>query len=80
MFMKQEQIEMGFFGNHHTRPTVRRNRRLRRAHWWFRQMRQVVECALARHTAPMPRPEQIHLALPNGRPSCEPRPLLGELN
>ena len=40
----------------------RRQRRMQRAHWWFEQMRHVVDRAFD-HTARKARPEQIYLGL-----------------
>ena len=41
--------------------SLRRQRRLTRAQYWFRQMRQVVDCAIDWDPAPEPRPEQLRL-------------------
>lgn len=59
----RQQMEIGFTRGCSFQPTVRRQRRLSRARWWFNQMRQVVNDALQRQPAPAPRPEQIYLSL-----------------
>jgi hypothetical protein len=46
---------------------TQRTRRQSRAHWWFAQMRAVVDRAFDWNTAPAPRPEQVHLALSTSR-------------
>jgi hypothetical protein len=57
------QMELSFEQSSLLRIQVARQRRLRRAHWWFEQMRQVVDRALDR-TADLPaRPEQVYLQL-----------------
>ncbi len=40
---------------------LRRQRRVSRAQYWFRQMRQVVDCAMDWEPSPAPRPEQLAL-------------------
>jgi hypothetical protein len=40
-----------------------RNNRMKRARWWFTQMRRVVELALPPQTITSPRPEQTYLRL-----------------
>ncbi len=42
---------------------LRRQRRLQRAHWWFEQMRQVVDRALDRRPVPPAPPEQVYFPL-----------------
>lgn len=58
-----EQMELG------TRNQIRNNfrnlrpDRLKRAHWWFTQMRRVVDLALPPQPMASPRPEQTYLHL-----------------
>ncbi len=59
--MMNEQMELGFDGANRCPRVVQRERRLNRAHWWFDQMRQVVERAIDWEPAPRFRPEQIWL-------------------
>jgi len=40
-------------------PSANQGPSFRRAQWWFRKMRQVVDSALDWQPAPPPRPEQI---------------------
>ncbi len=59
------QLELGFAGRR-SRGTARQ-RRVRRAQWWFTQMRRVVDRAVAwPSTVPAP-PEQVSLALAGRR-------------
>jgi hypothetical protein len=43
--MKKQQMELGFDSSVFRQPAMRGQRRLGRAHWWFSQMRQVIERA-----------------------------------
>jgi hypothetical protein len=64
------QIEIEFVRAGGCRPSVRGQRRMSRARWWFNQMRQVVNNAANRASEPAPRPEQTYLSLgqvPNWR-------------
>ena len=54
-----------------SRPRIHRVRRQRRAHWWFQQMRQMVERALDHEAAVPPRSEQIYFSLPRRQVACE---------
>ena len=54
--MYDAQLEMSF-GSRAGRLT-RRQRRLTRAQWWFRHMREIVDRAIEWQPAPRPRPEQ----------------------
>ena len=58
------QLELTFdqINANRQRPTSRRQRSLRRAQWWFDQMRAVVDRALDRKPA-QGRPEQIYFSL-----------------
>jgi len=69
--MKKEQIEMSLENRPRLRPAIGRQRRLRRAHWWFQQMREVVDRALDRDPAPPARPEQIYFSLQRSQPDSE---------
>ncbi len=57
------QLELSLQQTPCSRPAARRQRRLQRAHWWFTQMRQVVDRALDHNLAHPTQPEQIHLGL-----------------
>ena len=59
MSMYDAQLEMSF--SQRNGPSNARQRRLSRAQWWFRRMRQIVDRA-AEWQAPQPRPEQMLLA------------------
>jgi hypothetical protein len=59
----RQQLEISFAGACTFRPVVRRQKRLTRARWWFRQMRSVVNQARDWAPAPEPRPEQTYLGL-----------------
>jgi hypothetical protein len=57
--MMTQQMELGFGGAKRCPSLNRRQRRLRRADWWFEQMREVVDRAFDWKSAPPARPEQI---------------------
>jgi hypothetical protein len=60
------QMELGFAGRRAGRRSEahhRRQRRAQRAHWWFQQMRRVVDRARDWQSAPPARPEQVYLSL-----------------
>ncbi len=57
------QLELTFDQNRSFRSRSHRQRRIRRAQWWFEQMRQVVDRALDRRPGPIPPPEQIYMTL-----------------
>jgi hypothetical protein len=57
----KEQMELGLAGANRCPRAARRERRLNRAHWWFDQMRQVVDRAIDWEPAPRFQPEQIWL-------------------
>ncbi|MFO1476255.1 MAG: hypothetical protein U1F98_06340 [Verrucomicrobiota bacterium] len=60
--MMIEQMELGFGGGaRRCASENRRQRRLRRAQWWFDRMRQAVDRAFDWQPAPPARPEQIWL-------------------
>ena len=63
----KEQIEMSFESARKFRRAPARTRRPSRAHWWFSQMRRVVDQAFDWQSAPSPRPEQTYLGLARGR-------------
>ena len=69
--MQRDQLELSLEGAPSYRPPVHRSYRPRRAHWWFQQMRQIVERALDRNPAPRPRSEQIYFALSRRQMACE---------
>jgi len=60
--MYNGQLEMSFEHARTSRPGTRRQRRLARARWWFRCMRQAVSSATEWQPAPPPRPQQTWLA------------------
>lgn len=58
------QMELGMI--HNLRPGNARQfrlQRIKRAEWWFRKMRQVVDLALPPQAMVAPRPEQTYLRL-----------------
>lgn len=59
--MNKEQLELGFNGT--TIHNEKKQRRLSRAQWWFKQMRRAVDCALDWQPAPNARPDQVHMKL-----------------
>ena len=59
--MTNEQMELGFGGAPQLTGLTRRERRIRRAQWWFAHMRQIVDRALDWEAARPPRPEQTWL-------------------
>jgi hypothetical protein len=67
--MTKSQLELTFESRNRSIRTIPRQRSLRSAHWWFDQMRQVVDRALERRPASAPRPEQIYLSLSSARAS-----------
>jgi len=70
--IKRNQMELGFDGSPRVRPTMRRQRRLTRARWWFQQMRTVVNQAIDWSSAPPARPEQVYMQLRPARTTGEP--------
>ena len=59
-----EQMELGMRNQIRNFRSVNiRNNRLRRARWWFTQMRRVVDLALPPQPLSSPRPEQTYLRL-----------------
>ena len=67
LIMKKTQLEMSFQACNPCRPSRGNQRRPSRAHWWFSQMRQVVDGAFDWKSAPQPRPEQTFFRLASGR-------------
>jgi hypothetical protein len=64
------QLEMGFAGRRvggRAAAWNRRQRRARRAQWWFQQMRQVVDRAMEWQSTPPARHEQVYLTLAGRR-------------
>ncbi len=59
----QRQLELGFAGARAFRLAQRQQRRPSRAHWWFQQMRQVVDQALDWQAVAPGRPEQTWMEL-----------------
>ena len=59
-------MELGLAGANQCPRVARRERRLNQAHWWFDQMRQVVEQAMDWEPAPRFQPEQLGLLGGNG--------------
>ena len=57
--MTNKQMELGFGGERACPSVNRRQRRLRRANWWFERMRQVVDRAFDWRPAPAAAPEQM---------------------
>jgi len=64
--MKQ-QLEITFEGSKPCRRPFRRQQRRQRAHWWFNQMREIVDAAFDWKAAPTARPEQIYFPLEKRR-------------
>ena len=62
--MRTNQLEIRLPQPRVCAPRQARQRRQSRAHWWFEQMRRVVDEAVDRRPAPSSRPEQTHLPLP----------------
>lgn len=61
IMMTQEQMELGLATANKCPRTAQREQRQTRAHWWFGQMRQVVDRAFDWEPAPRFQPEQILL-------------------
>jgi hypothetical protein len=61
-------MELTFDPSRQLEARSRRQRRVQRAHWWFEQMRQIVDRAFD-HTSRRARPEQIYLGLQNDHQS-----------
>jgi len=59
--MTDKQMELGLNGTQPAVWSVRRERRIQRAGWWFAQMRQIVDRAMDWSPVGEPRPEQIWL-------------------
>jgi hypothetical protein len=57
------QLELRLKNSDSSHPAIRRQRQLRRAKWWFHQMRQTVERALDHQPIRRGRPKQIDFAL-----------------
>jgi hypothetical protein len=57
--MMNQQMELGFRSATTCRSAARRQRRLKRAEWWFERMRLVVDRAFDWQPSPPPRPEQM---------------------
>ena len=55
--MTNEQMELGLVNGRSA--ANRRSSRVRRADWWFAQMRRAVNAAMDWQPAPPPRPEQV---------------------
>ena len=62
--MMSRQLELEIGQVRATPPASARQRRRTRAHWWFEQMRQVVDRAFDWQPAPEPRARQIWLKDP----------------
>ena len=58
-----QQLELGMRNQIRNEYRNVRNDRLKRARWWFSQMRRVVELALPPQPINSPRPEQTYLRL-----------------
>lgn len=58
-----EQMELGMRSQIRNSYRNVRNDRLKRANWWFAQMRRVVDLALPPQPMALPRPEQTYLRL-----------------
>jgi hypothetical protein len=65
--MNKQQLEMTFEGAGKSSSLDRRQRRQNRAHWWFAQMRRVVNQALDWKPVPAARAEQGYLSLAHSR-------------
>lgn len=62
MPMTNAQLELSFESRcARLAPSAAHSPAFRSAQWWFRRMRQIVDCALDWEPAPAPRPEQISL-------------------
>lgn len=62
--MNNTQMEFGMRNQIRNEYRNVRTDRLKRARWWFGQMRRVVDLALPSQTLPSARPEQTYLRLP----------------
>ncbi len=63
--MTHAQLELSFRTRRaRSTPPAAHSPSFRRAQWWFRRMRQIVDCALDWEPAPPPRPEQPVIQLP----------------
>ncbi len=60
--LNKEQMELGLDAAV-IRETAQRQRRMKRAQWWFKQMRRAVDCAMDWQPAPDARHEQVHMKL-----------------
>lgn len=67
--MNSEQLELGLNGKLISAP-ARRESRMKRAQWWFGQMRQLVNSAVDWTAAPEPRAEQAWLEISHRRQSA----------
>jgi hypothetical protein len=67
--MNNAQLELSF-ATRNTRqsPDATRRTSVHNPQWWFRRMRQIVDCALDWQPAPQPRPEQISFPLKDFSP------------
>ncbi len=57
--LNQKQLELGLAAANRCPRVVQRQQRMKRADWWFSQMRQVVDRAFEWEPAPRIQPEQI---------------------
>ena len=64
------QMELAFENLRQRQPSSNPRRR-GRAHWWFSQMRQIVDRAIDRAPAPEPRPEPLPQREPQESQICE---------
>ena len=56
-------MELGFNGTIVGRACENPKQRLKRAQWWFKQMRRAVDCAMDWKPSPNARSEQVHMKL-----------------
>lgn len=62
---QNRQLEFGLTREEEARAARRDERRVKRARWWFGQMRQAVNRAIDWSAAPSARPEQVYFPLPS---------------
>ena len=65
--MGKDQLELGLENPEQTRPLPPAGLRRSRARWWFERMHEVVDRAFDWRSVPAARPEQVQLALAEGR-------------
>ena len=61
--LNKYQMELGLDATAAIRQNAQHQRHLKRAQWWFKQMRRAVDCAMDWQPAPKARSEQVHMTL-----------------